>query len=42
MYQFMDAHPKLSTYIKVAKFEVKSRNYDQARKVLEQTLEDLG
>lgn len=42
MYQYMEAHPKLHTYLKVAKYEQKLRNFQAARDIYEKTIEDLG
>jgi len=38
----MEAYPKLRVYLKVAKFEIKLRNWEGARSIYEKTLEELG
>ena len=38
----MDAFPRLKTYLKVVKFEVKLGYRNEARALLERTLEELG
>jgi len=35
MYRYLEAFPRLSTYLKVAKFEVKQKSYTDARKIYE-------
>jgi crooked neck len=40
MYRFLDCHPKLETYLRVAKYEMKLRNYSDARFIFEKTLHD--
>lgn len=42
MYKYMEAYPKLRVYLKVAKFEIKLRNWEGARNIYEKTLEELG
>lgn len=42
MYRYMDAYPRLRTYMKVAHFEIKRKNREAARLVFEKTIEDLG
>lgn len=38
----MDAYPRLRTYLKVARFEIKNRNKEAARQIYERTLDELG
>lgn len=38
----MDAYPRLKTYLKVVKFEVKLGYRNEARSLLERTMEELG
>ena len=42
MYRYMAEFPRLNTYLKVAKYEIKHKNKDFARKIFEKTMEDLG
>lgn len=42
MYRYMEEYPRLRTYIKVAKFEMKNKNNKAAREIFERTLEELG
>ena len=42
MYRYLEAYPRLRTYLKVAKFEEKNKNRQGARQVFERVLEDLG
>ena len=42
LHQYMDAYPRLKTYLKVARFEIKHRNKEAARDIYERTLEELG
>jgi crooked neck len=42
MFRYMEAFPKLRTYLKVAKFEVKCKNRESARGIYERTIEELG
>lgn len=38
----MEAFPRLKSYLKVARFEIKNKNRDAARSIFERTLEELG
>lgn len=42
LHRYMDAYPRLRTYLKVSRFEIKNRNREGARKIYERTLEELG
>lgn len=42
MFRYMEAFPKLRTYLKVAKFEIKCKNRESARKIYERSIEELG
>jgi len=42
MYRYLEAYPRLETYLKVAKFEIKNKNIEFARKVFEKAVDDLG
>lgn len=42
MYRYLEAYPRLKTYLKVAKFEIKLNNKEAAREVYERTISDLG
>jgi hypothetical protein len=39
MYRYLEAYPRLQTYLKVSKFEVKNGNIEAARAVLEKAAE---
>jgi len=42
MYRYMDAYPRLKTYLLGAKFEIKSKNFLAARSIFERSLQELG
>ena len=42
MYRFLEAYPRLDSYLKVAKFEIKNRHKEFARRIFEKAVEDLG
>ena len=42
MHKYMEAFPKLKIYLKVARFEIKYKNWQNARDIYERTLEELG
>ena len=42
MYLYLDAHPKLDSYIKTAKYEHKLRHFEDARFLYGRSLTDLG
>lgn len=42
MYRFLEAYPRLDSYLKVAKFEIKMKHKEFARKIFEKAVEDLG
>ena len=42
MYRYLEAYPRLKTYLKVAKFEIKLSNKEAAREVYERAITDLG
>ena len=42
MYRFLEVHPSLAGYLKVVKLEVRSRNREGARALLERIITDLG
>jgi crooked neck len=42
LYQYLEAHPVLESYLKVAKFEIKNRDRDAARSIYERVITELG
>lgn len=42
MYRYMEAYPKLKTYLKVARFEIKQKDKESARAIYEKAIEELG
>lgn len=42
MYRYLENFPRIQTYLKVAKFEIKQKNIEFARKIFEKAVEDLG
>lgn len=42
MYRYLDAYPTLEVYLKVIRFEIQHKNFESARKLFEQVVDDLG
>ena len=42
MYRFLVEFPRQSTYIKVAKFEMRNKNVPLTRQIFEKAADDLG
>lgn len=42
MYRYLEVHPSLEGYLKVVKLEIRNRNREAARALLERTITDLG
>ena len=42
MYRYIEVHPTLQGYLKVVKLEIRNRNRQAARALLERTISDLG
>ena len=42
MYRYLQAYPRLRTFLKVTQFEIKNKNPSAARQIFEKAQEDLG